>query len=144
MIWSTLLVVAGSLLAAADPGTPEPSDASRIQGTWVLVSSEEEGEALSPESLKAGSVRLIFAGNEVHVKMGDRTAALGTFAVDSSKSPAAYDRTYPSGAVRRGIYRLDGTRLTICLGPIGKERPSAFATKPGDGCALAVYQRESP
>jgi uncharacterized protein (TIGR03067 family) len=144
VIWSTLLIVASGLLAAEDPGTPEPSDATRIQGTWVLVSSEQEGEALPSESLKAGAVRLIIKGNEVLVKMGDMTAALGTFALDPTKSPGAYDRTYPSGAVRRGIYRLDETTLTICLGPIGKERPSAFATKPGDGCDLAVYQRESP
>jgi uncharacterized protein (TIGR03067 family) len=133
------LIVAAGALAVAEPPT---EDKDRIQGTWALVSTERDGQVTEAGALKASDVKMIFEGDRVLAKMEKMTALLGTFALDPSQSPKAYDRTYPDGRPRRGIYKLEGDTLTICMAGIGKERPKEFATKRGDGVSLVVYRRE--
>jgi uncharacterized protein (TIGR03067 family) len=141
--WQALLIVAGTLLAAP-PSAERGADREKIQGTWRLVSSETEGEAVPAESLKTRPVLMVFEGDRVAARMGDMSASLGTFTLDESHDPRWYDRNYPDGSPRRGIYRLEADRLTICIAALGKDRPSSFMTKPGDGQSLLVYQREKP
>jgi len=141
--WQALLIVAGGLLTAP-PGEERRADRETIQGTWLLVSSETEGQPVPAESLKTRPVRMVFEGDRVAAKMGEMSASLGTFTLDETHDPRWYDRTYPDGSPRRGIYRLEADRLTICIAALGKDRPAAFSTKPGDGQSLLVYQREKP
>lgn len=141
MSWQFPLIVAASVVAFAS-SAPVPDDQARIQGTWVVVSAERDGAPVPPESLKAREVKMIFEANRIVAKMGEMSVTLGTFTLDSSKSPKTYDRTYPDGTPRRGIYKLDGDKLTICVSGLGKDRPSAFSTKSGDGTSLVVYRRE--
>ena len=128
------------LLGAVDPG----NDREKIQGTWVVARSERDGAPIPSDELRGKQVRLVFRGGEVQARMGDKLTSLGTFTLDPAALPKGYDRVYPDGTPRLGIYQLDGDTLMICFGGIGKERPSAFATKPGDGASLVVYRRETP
>ncbi len=127
------------MLVAADVPA---GDRDRIQGTWILVSSESDGVSRPAESLRAGKVLMIFEADRMTARMGDRSAVLGTFALDPTKTPKAYDRTYPDGSPRPGISELEGETLRICIAPLGKNRPTAFTTKPGDGRTLLVYKHD--
>lgn len=138
--WPWLLIVATGTLLAGEPAT----DSRTIQGSWVLVSSQTGGETVPAESLKARDVRMVFEGDRVIARTGDKAVTLGTFALDPTKTPRAYDRVYSDGSPRKGIYRLEGDRLTVCIAALGGERPTAFATRPGDGLTLLVYRREKP
>ena len=140
MVWQALAIVTIGILGAEDSRT----DSERIQGSWVLTSSQTAGETVPADSLKARDVRMVFEGDRVIARMGEMSVTLGTFVLDPSKSPRAYDRVSSDGTPRRGIYRLEGDRLTICIAGLGKERPTAFATKRGDGLTLLVYTREKP
>jgi uncharacterized protein (TIGR03067 family) len=134
------VALATSLLVAAD--TPK-TDQDRIQGAWVMVARETNGQADDPASFKKQAT-LVFEGDKVIVKMGTRSADLGSFTLDPTKTPKFYNRTYPDGTPRYGIYELEGDTLKICIADLGKERPTTFATKPGDGTSLLIYKRESP
>jgi uncharacterized protein (TIGR03067 family) len=131
------IMMIGMLVATDVPA----GDMQRIQGTWALVSSESDGVSRPPDSIKGGKVLMIFEGDQLIAKLEGRSTVLGTFALDPTKMPKAYDRTYPDGSPRRGIYELEGETLKICIATVGKERPTAFATKPGDGVSLLVYQK---
>jgi uncharacterized protein (TIGR03067 family) len=39
------------------------------------------------------------------------------------------------------IYEIDGDRLTYCVAPPGKPRPTEFVTKKGDGYTLVSLKR---
>jgi uncharacterized protein (TIGR03067 family) len=136
--WPIMMI--GMLVATDVPA----GDMQRIQGTWTLVSSESDGVSQPPDAIKGGKVLMIFEGDRLIAKLEGRSTVLGTFALDPTKMPKAYDRTYPDGSPRRGIYELEGETLKICIATVGKERPTAFATKPGDGVSLLVYKRENP
>ncbi len=140
MGWQSLLIVTFAVLGAEDP----PTDVEQIQGTWVLTSSQTGGESVPPETLKARDVRMVFENDRVSARMGEKSVSLGTFTLDPQTTPKAYDRVYNDGSPRRGIYRIEGERLTICIAGLGKERPTAFATKSGDGLTLLVYTRARP
>lgn len=151
MGWRSTLVVLTGLLAAisvsgngARAADDAESEQMKIQGAWVLVSSESDGKPIDSETLKKRGVLMIFDADQVVAKMDEKEVSLGTFKLDPSRTPRWYDRTYSDGTPRLGIYRLEGDSLTICLAGLGKERPTAFSTSPGDGLSLLVYQREKP
>ncbi|WP_422929887.1 TIGR03067 domain-containing protein [Singulisphaera sp. PoT] len=117
-------------------------DQKTVQGTWVLVASERDGQSTPAEQLKARDVRMIFEDDRLLAKMADKSVGLGTFTLDPTASPKTYDRIYPDGSKRLGIYKIEGKNLTICVADLKKERPKDFGTAKGDGRTQVVYQRE--
>jgi uncharacterized protein (TIGR03067 family) len=136
-LWAAL---ATSLLVAVD--APK-TDQDRIQGAWVLVARETNGQDDDPASFKKQAT-MIFEEDRVIVRMGAMSADLGSFTLDPTKTPKFYNRTYTDGTPRYGIYELEGDTLKICIADLGRGRPTTFATKPGDGTSLLVYKREGP
>jgi uncharacterized protein (TIGR03067 family) len=63
-----------------------------------------------------------------------------------STEPKGIDLTWAEGANKDkrqlGIYRFEADTLTICVGPIGKERPKAFESKEGSGSSLLQLKRD--
>lgn len=43
----------------------------------------------------------------------------------------------------KAIYAIEGDRMTYCVAPPGKPRPSGFVTKQGDGYTLVSLKRSS-
>src|SRR5262245_59127791 len=119
------ILVAGCslLLAAAEAEEKKPvGDQEKIQGTWALVSGERYGKPLPEEVVK--HVKLIFSGNKLTTKTGDRLAE-GTFKLDPSKKPKEIDLDV-EGNVGKGIYQLDGDTLKLVHGEVGDARPREF------------------
>ena len=63
--------------------------------------------------------------------------AEGSIRLDPSSKPAQIDLVGPKNTLR-GLYKLEGERLTFLLGPDGK-RPTSFEA--GDG-TFHIFQRE--
>src|ERR1041385_2688810 len=81
---SLMLVVVGLLL-----GADKPKDETKdLDGTWVMVSGEEEGKKLSDETGK--KARLVIKGNEHTVRVGSDILK-GTHKVDPGKKPKTID-----------------------------------------------------
>lgn len=111
------------------------SDEQRIQGTWVVVSAEANGQAV------AGNIKeLVFAGDKFRVVgvVGVDSA----FKLNAAKDPKEIDLGNVAGTVP-GIYALDGDNLKINIpAQGGNVRPTQFATKPDDGNYMAVLKRK--
>src|SRR4051794_12531669 len=78
------------LLSAADP----KDDRERLEGNWVMVSLEIDGEAVPDEQVASG--RLVIEGNRYTPTFGG-TAYPETFTLDPDRTPKAIDFTYIDG-----------------------------------------------
>jgi uncharacterized protein (TIGR03067 family) len=122
---------------------PRP-DLERIQGNWQVVELESNGRALPP-----GNTRMVFAGDQCRLGSPGRAGLPMTFHLDPTREPPTIDLDYFLGKEKvpgRGIYRLEGDRLTICYcrnrGVASPERASEFVTHPGRQETLLILQRE--
>src|SRR5262249_19752628 len=114
-----------------------------LQGVWQLVSAETDGVKAPEERIK--DIRVTITGSRHSVRLGDRVLAHNvTFAIDPSASPKQVTDTIgerpDAGKQNLGIYRVDGDMLTYCVEQVGKERPTAFESKPGSGYTLRVFR----
>jgi uncharacterized protein (TIGR03067 family) len=107
----------------ASPGDEAKKDVERIQGTWAVISLEEDGK----QTPRKAVVAMSFTGDRVKViREGDEQE--GSFRLAPAQIPKAIDLLI-EGLGTPGIYTLEGDRLTIChnLDDHGK-RPKRFAT----------------
>ncbi len=126
------------------------ADQASLQGTWVEIEPPADGEpggpgdtgspAGGPDSAGAPprpAVRWVFEDDVLHVKVGKNIRATGSYRLNAAAKPRAIDFHYETPgkdgvSPAAGIYTLDGDRLTIFFGPLGKPRPKAFE-KPAPG-----------
>jgi uncharacterized protein (TIGR03067 family) len=126
------------LLVPAVLAADEKNDKEKLQGGWTAVAIEVEGTKLPPDLLKMVAIKIKFDGDKViQTSMGKSME--GNLTLNSSKDPKEFEVTI-NGKPTKGIYMLDGTKLTICLGDA--DRPTAFATKPNSKSALMVFEKD--
>ena len=150
MIKSVLKVLAaaawiGLSLAPSGPAGQKAADPllerarSDLQGTWKWQSA-----ALAGEPFPAAEARLMamtFKGDQV-MPSSDPTD-MATFFPDAAKSPATIDFVDRAKNVDRGIYKIEGDILTICmaLAQTEKPRPTAFESTRANGALLIVMKK---
>ena len=114
-----------------------------IEGTWKLVSGEQNGEDEPQADLARSS--LVIVGNKHTVTIGDAVLK-GTHKIDTSKSPMAIDAQDTAGPFvgmsLKGIFKVDGDELTVCFAPPGEDRPVEFTTKNGKAALMHVWRRQ--
>src|SRR5262249_35547445 len=139
-----LLAVALLLAAAAPKEDAAKKDQEAPQGTWVVVSAEQEGQAF--DRIKGG--KLVIKGNGFTIQTASGFEMKGTFTLDAAKKPRQIDFQHDEGVLRdkswKAISRLDGDTLKICYAEAdsGKDRPADFATSEGSGLLLTVLERQ--
>src|SRR4051794_21196697 len=83
--------LAVSLLTAADG---PKDDSERLQGSWVMVSLEIDGETSPDEQVTSG--RLVVEGNRYTPTFAGK-AYPETFTLDPDRTPKAIDFTFTDG-----------------------------------------------
>ena len=147
--------------AAAKPDRPASSipadpavaaELARFEGTWVLISSERDGQ-VKPE--EKNPYTMTYAGDKWKVHRGDEVAVEGTLRlVDVKATPRKFDlikppRLAPNTTVDYGIYEWKDDTLRYCTrnGPPGAGvgvpdlRPRDFTTREGDGRTVYLWRR---
>ena len=136
--------LAAALLMTAD--APADPDLDKLQGTWVMVSMESEGEQVAPENLKDSTSE--YRGNALTLRKGETVRRRGIVTLNPSRKPKAintWDQDGPfADQTVPGIYELDGDVLKLCFARPGEERPKEFTTKGGTGFLYCVYKRKKP
>jgi uncharacterized protein (TIGR03067 family) len=139
-----LLVLIAGVLVAADAKDDAKKDLEKLQGNWVMVSGERNGEALPDEQIKA--LKRTIKDEEFTVMRDSETLAKGKFTIDPSKSPKTIDVTITEGDNKDkkmlGIYEIDGDNYKVCFAPFDKDRPKEFSSKGEEGLTLSVWKRE--
>jgi RNA polymerase sigma-70 factor (ECF subfamily) len=87
------------------------SDRERLQGIWVAVSGQQNGQELSSRTLQSWG-ELIFSEGKVARQGGERRE--GTYAIDPDKQPKEIN-LFPEMNTWRGLYRFEGTTLKLAL-----------------------------
>ncbi len=119
------------------------NDLKHLQGTWKAVRFEVDGQPVDAADLE--SIRLVIRGADAtFTRAGVRHE--GRLALDPIAMPRAIDIVRTSGpdlgTTLRGIYKIDGDRLRVCLGRDGRARPADFDSRPGT--VLKEWRRVSP
>jgi uncharacterized protein (TIGR03067 family) len=116
-----------------------PGEQDKLTGRWKVKSITVDGV----DSLVPGlpGIWEIAKGKIVYPGTDD----VDEFTVDTSKSPAHIDfRNKRPGfpeVLSRGIYRIEGDRLTINFHVEDKNRPTTFESVAGSGYRLIVVER---
>jgi uncharacterized protein (TIGR03067 family) len=114
-----------------------------FEGTWRADSIQADGNELPADSLK--TYRLICKGRDFTSIISEGESR-GTFSVDLSGSPKSIDVTFTEGIHKgqtfRGIYELKDDTYKVCMAVPGKDRPTAFESKPESGTILQELKRE--
>jgi uncharacterized protein (TIGR03067 family) len=144
-----LLVLTGVVVVAAGSFTVRAAqdkakdDVAKMEGTWKIVSWEQDGKAVSGEYVK--KVVVTVKGDRFTLMTPDATTE-GRFKVDVTKKPKEIDATPAKGAFEgktlRGVYELSGDTCKACFAPPGKDRPREFSSKKGSGHILFVGKRQ--
>jgi uncharacterized protein (TIGR03067 family) len=117
-------------------------DLRALEGEWHFASLEIDGTAM-PDGAFSSS-RLLIDGDRFKMESAEATYD-GIFTIDVEAKPARIDIEFvegpEAGEHSYGIYELDGSSLTMCLGVVGADRPTAFKTSKGSGHALERLRR---
>jgi uncharacterized protein (TIGR03067 family) len=129
-MYSTFLVGMALVVAAPGPKVVPKKEVPAILGSWNLEKAELGGMALPPGAASE-QISLTFAedGTIIARKNGKEEPGPSRFTHDPKKSPAEIDLTEGRPGAKemtiKGIYKIDGETLTICMTPEGA-RPTTF------------------
>ncbi len=138
-----LVLALGLFLVANTACGVEPGDATKIEGTYSIASMIMDGKDLSVEDVK--QVSMTWKEGKYTVKYGNEVVEEGTYKVNVKKKPYTIDTTATRGEnrgkTRLGLYEYKDGELKICFGDLGKDRPTDFASKGGDGKTIYSLKR---
>jgi uncharacterized protein (TIGR03067 family) len=139
-----VLLLANLLLVnapAPDPETPGEKDQKLIQGTWLLVTAEENGK---PSGKDTKGVKLIVKDDTLKiVEPGGKEEPTLKFKLDASKKPRHIDLIVRPEGTLPGIYSVTAEELKICFmkGEKGP-RPTELSSK--GGFTLLTFKKMKP
>lgn len=141
-----LALVPVLLLAAEGAHKPTKEELKKLQGKWLLVSGEKEGEKVAQEHVEKSYI--VWKGQRatVHTPHQTQEIILAEVVIDPSKNPKLIDWVRSTGPWKgkkmEGIYEFLGKdEFRVCFAVPGKERPKEFSTKPGSGHILHQWKR---
>jgi uncharacterized protein (TIGR03067 family) len=150
MRFSLLVLFVVGTLAAARQATDDASkkDIEKMQGDWAALSFTRDGQKFSDDDAQV--LFRTVKGNEYTVFRFKEPVGKGTFSVDATKKPKTIDFQpsaqpgQPDGTPKPmlGIYEFEDGKLKVCMAGPGRDRPTEFVSKMGNGLTLVVWERE--
>lgn len=115
---------------------------AKMQGDWKMVQALNGGKP-APED-KIASTTATITGNRIVILSPGRTKGEEIeFKLDVGKKPQEMDLQPPGLTEKKlkGIFRLEGDRLTIAFAKEGGDRPTEFSSPEGQRISLLVFER---
>jgi len=128
------------VVAAPAPKEAPKKDPPSILGEWMPTTIVLGG---TKEEQTAGSLMTFTKEGKATMKEGkDAKPDEMSYSIDPKQDPPhiTLTQTDMGNLTLRGIYKLEGDSLTICLG-IGNDRPTVFASPPNSMVILITLTR---
>lgn len=148
---AVLLILIGEFACGIGSGQAAPArtDEELLQGTWVVVSAEKDGN--KPADVSKG--RVVFKGTKITLGDEGQPGETFTFKFSPKANPKGITLVGPGDSKDSvpGIYKLDGDSLTLCVrgksgrakdappDPLEAQPPTKFSS---EGCLLIVLTRK--
>jgi uncharacterized protein (TIGR03067 family) len=114
-----------------------------IFGDWLRVGHTEAGAPVPPD--REPHRQVFKSDGEWEYYYADRVGSAGgkSFVVDPRQTPPAIDIHMDRGAKAhwRGIYKVEGDTLTLCLVTADRDRPRAFESSADRPTTIWVFKR---
>jgi len=137
---AVLFALAGQT-TAQQPEPKKKTDLELLQGSWEIVGLEAGGKAEPAQNYRGNTFAFTRnKGTDVAILREGIYPLEFTFTLDPAKTPKAIDLT-TKGNTARGIYKLDGDDLVVCVSIGGSQRPTEFATKAGGDTETFTLKR---
>jgi uncharacterized protein (TIGR03067 family) len=130
---AALVVVGPSVRSAEDK---DGGDLKKLEGKWTAKSGD------------GGKVTYTFKGKKLKIEAPSREYAM-TVTLDAAAKP---EKTIDfkideapddaKGKTSKGIYKIDGEKLTICTSAPGKDRPKEFAQVEDESYLFAMKKQK--
>ncbi len=123
-----------------------PLDDPKLEGKWICVKAERDGEAAEGP---VGSTILLSNGKiTIHDKKANKDET-GTYKLDDTKNPKQITLVPddPSAAGAKEFlcaYELKDNQLSLCMSGPGGERPTELTTSADSMRVLMVFKRDQP
>jgi uncharacterized protein (TIGR03067 family) len=137
------LLVLSLCLLGADTEDANKKDQKAMQGDWAGDRFVRDGMAF-PDDDAQGFFRTNKDDTYTVFRFRKKISS-GKFKLDASKSPKQINMIpdgAPEGVSIKGIYKIEGNKLTICYALPKQDRPTAFESKEKTGHTLTVWIRE--
>lgn len=143
------LILSFFLLGFVSPEEPKDdltkAELARHQGVWATMTFEHEGQKGTDDVVK--SVMREVSGDHVVWRRNGKPFSGSSITLDIKAIPKSID-VVPDGAqvqdkLVRGIYKLDGDTLTICMAEPGQPRPKEFKASKETHNTLMTLRRVS-
>jgi uncharacterized protein (TIGR03067 family) len=133
-------VLALTIVVAAPATKDGKKDPPSLVGEWAAETAVVGGK---PENPPPGTTWTFTAdGKSVLTIPGGAGPGAGTFTTDVKKDPATVDISDgPKGKPMKGIYKVEGDTLTLCLVQDGDERPTALESPAGSKAILITLKK---
>jgi uncharacterized protein (TIGR03067 family) len=154
--WHFLVVVGtmAILISCVLADEQSDKDAAELAGSWIAI--EPDVGSGGPQFFKKAD-KVTIENTDGKLIMRSGNGPVMPCRIDATKEPKHFDidlskRLSIPGAdlTIRGIYKLDGARLTLCIGPLigmpdkvrptPSKRPAKFAN--GVGMELTIFERQ--
>jgi uncharacterized protein (TIGR03067 family) len=144
LVW--LLLAAAALAPAAPALKDRPPKAPPIFGEWVRIGHTNAGAPVAPD--REAHHQVFKADGEWEYFYGARQGSAGrkSFVTDTRQTPPAVDiHMDPAGKPSwRGIYKIEGDTLTLCLVTGDRDRPKTFESSADHPTTVWVFKRVQP
>lgn len=141
--WVLALVLVFAAVPAFGKEDEAKKDLEKLQGEWVIVSAERDGQPAPKE--ETASLKRTVKGDEYTVTRNGETIGKGKYRMDPTKKPKSIDAITKSEdgeeITLQGIYEFEGETYKVCFAMPGHPRPTDFKTSENSGRTLTVSKR---
>jgi RNA polymerase sigma factor (sigma-70 family) len=132
------------------PAADAKRDMAKLQGTWRVVDTEEQGNNIYDNELKE---TFVVKGRTMTYRQAGKVQVTMTITLDPTKSPPAIILEFTDGGEKGhksyAVYKLDGNTLKLRMhgkfeGNSMDERPTDFSTEDGKEGVLFILKRGDP
>jgi uncharacterized protein (TIGR03067 family) len=135
-------LVLGTVALAVEPqvADADESKGATLDGAWEITYLTLAGVEIPIDDLRKGvrDNQIIFEFGNIKVELAEEGRQLEVpYSLDEEAQPTAIDVTGEEKEVRKGIFRLNGDKLELCIAPDAKlKRPEDFVT---EGISPYIY-----